>query len=773
MTKPLTTIHRLLLMAGVLLPVMLAAQKPVSIIPQPVSISVQEGHFTIDKQTTIRYAATHAELKAAANFLSARIEDLSGIRLAFNVRNAKSIELAIVSEQELGNEGYKLQVTPSAITIRANKKEGIVYGIQSLLQTLPAIRTNALLQVPQMQVKDYPRFSWRGMHLDVSRHFFSPEFIKQYIDLMAAYKLNTFHWHLVDDPGWRMEIKKYPKLTQVGAWRVDYLDRAWGERPQAKEGEAATYGGYYTQEQLKEMVAYAALRNVTIVPEIEMPGHVASAIASYPDLGCSGQPQLPMTGGNYTGMSSNYCAGKEEVFAFLQDVLTEVIEVFPSTYIHVGGDEVDKTPWKKCARCQARMKQEGLKNEEELQSYFIKRIEKFLISKKRKLIGWDEILEGGLAPGATVMSWRGESGGIQAARMNHPVVMTPGSPLYFDHYQAGPEGEPIAIGGMNTLKKVYDYDPIPKELEGKVARNVLGAQANVWTEFITTARQAEYMVLPRMLALAEVVWSPKVARDWNSFNQRLQSHFRSFDQRGLDYSKGNYKVDIKPQAQNGKLLVSLFTEALNGQVYYTTNGETPSAQSRHYEVPVLIDSSLVLKAVTVLNGMVMGYKPAEQSFILHKGIGRDVNYTLPVSRYYIADGPNSLTDGVRGLQAVGKYWHGFHATDLIATIDLGEVQEVHSLTLGCLQHYRDWIFMPQWVRFEVSIDGKAFSEVATVNNTVSANEQAATIKDFRSVFDMKKIRFVRVTAKNLDACPNGHPGEGKPTWLFADEIIVN
>lgn len=759
-------------MTGALLPVLVTAQKPIPIIPQPVSITVQEGNFTIDEQTAIRFSASNNQLKAAADFLADRLAFVSGSRLPSNVRRSKTIELSLITDNELGGEGYLLQVTPSAITIKANQKEGIVYGIQSLLQTLPAIRTNAPMEVPLMKVKDYPRFRWRGMHLDVSRHFFSPDFVKAYIDLMAAYKLNTFHWHLVDDQGWRMEIRKYPKLTQTGAWRVDRLDRVWGARPQAQSGEAATYGGYYTQEQIRDIIAYAAKRNITIVPEIEMPGHVASAIASYPHLSCTGRPQLPLTGGNYTGMSSNYCAGSEEVFSFLQDVLTEVMAVFPSTYIHIGGDEVDKTPWKGCARCKARMSKEGLKNEEELQSYFIRRIERFLVSNKRKMIGWDEILEGGLAPEATVMSWRGESGGIQAAKMNHDVVMTPGNPLYFDHYQAGPEGEPVAIGGMNTLKKVYDYDPIPKELEGETAKYVLGAQANVWTEFITSAEGVEYMVLPRMLALAEVVWSPKASKDWHSFNQRLQAHFRSFEQRGLHYSKGNYKVDIKPLAQNGKLQVSLATDALNGQVHYTVNGDAPTGNSPRYESPVLINSSATLKAVTVLNGKVMGFMPAEQTFALHKAVGRDVAYANPVSRYYMADGPNSLTDGVRGLTAVGKYWHGFHAKDLVGTVDLGTSQEIRSLALGCLQHYRDWIFMPQWVRFEVSTDGVMFTEVGVVNNAVPVSEEAATIKDFKLEFAPRLARFIRVTAKNLGTCPLGHSGAGKPAWLFADELIV-
>ncbi|MEO7046358.1 MAG: beta-N-acetylhexosaminidase, partial [Ferruginibacter sp.] len=504
-----------------LAPAILIAQKSV-IIPQPVSLQFTNGSFIIDNTTALKFVKTDKALQEAASFFRSAINNISGIELPYNAIKNKSIELKFINNAELGDEGYLLHITPSSIQIAANKKAGIIYGMQSLFQTLPAIRTNAALVIPCMEIKDYPRFKWRGMHLDVSRHFFGPEFVKEYINLLASYKMNTFHWHLVDDQGWRIEIKKYPLLTKVGAWRVDETDKIWSKRPQAKDGEAATYGGYYTQDQIKDIIKYAAERNVTIIPEIEMPGHVASAIAAYPQLSCTQQPQLPLTGGDYTNMSSNYCAGNDSVFLFLQNVLTEVINLFPSKYIHIGGDEVDKGPWKKCPLCQARIKAEGLKNEEELQSYFVKRIEKFIVSKGRKMIGWDEILEGGLAPEATVMSWRGEAGGIQAAKMGHDVVMTPGSPLYFDHYQAGPEGEPLAIGGMNTLKKVYDYEPIPKELDAAQAKFVLGAQANLWAEFITKPEQVKYMVLPRMLALAEVVWSPKETRDWQSFNERLQ-----------------------------------------------------------------------------------------------------------------------------------------------------------------------------------------------------------------------------------------------------------
>ncbi|MGZ3956913.1 MAG: glycoside hydrolase family 20 protein [Flavisolibacter sp.] len=761
--------------AGILpvfVPLVSLAQQ-VNIIPQPVSLQLKEGSFIIDNNTTLKINPTSPDLRAAAAFFNAYFKSITGRNLPVNTIKKKSMEFRLSRIAEIGEEGYLLNVSPTTVLIRANTKAGILYGLPSLFQTLPAVRTNAVLKIPSMDIKDYPRFKWRGMHLDVSRHFFSPALVKEYIDLMASYKINTFHWHLVDDQGWRIEIKKYPNLTGTGAWRVDHTEMVWGTRPQAKEGEAASYGGYYTQDQIKEIVQYAQERNITIVPEIEMPGHSAAAIASYPYLSCSQLPQLPMTGGNYTNISSNYCAGNDSVFLFLQDVLTEVMHLFPSTYIHVGGDEVDKTAWKSCPRCQARIQAEGLKNEEELQSYFIKRIEKFLISKHRKMIGWDEILEGGLAPEATVMSWRGESGGIEAAKMNHDVVMTPGTPVYFDHYQGDPATEPLAIGGFNTLKKVYGYEPVPGELNEEQAKHVLGAQANLWTEYITTAEQVEYMVLPRMLALAEVVWSPKETRNWNSFNERLQSQYRAFDQKGLHYSKGNFKVEIKPFSQNGQLFVNLLTEAYKGEVYYTTDGQEPSLQSKKYVEPIHIDSTMVLKAVTVVGGKVMSTRPAQQSFTIHKAIGKNVMYTNPVSNYYMADGPNSLTDGVRGTDAVNQYWHGFAGKDLIAIVDLGSDLSIHRVSMGFLQHYRDWIMMPQWVSFEISQDGKNFREVKKVNNMVSTSEQGSIIKDFVAEFPEQKARFVRVTAKVLDALPNGHAGEGKPAWIFSDEIVVD
>lgn len=764
---------KLLILWILLLPILGTAQQQVSIIPQPVSLSVQDGHFTVDKNTSIIFNTKEKDLLHAATFFNAFIKNISGDVLPLNVKKNKSIVLEIKKTEKIGDEGYLLDVSPNSIKIIANTKTGIVYGMQSLFQTLPQIRTNAALEVPCVKILDYPRFKWRGMHLDVCRHFFGPDLVKEYIDLMAAYKFNTFHWHLTDDQGWRIEIKKYPKLTSVGAWRADRTGFSWSDCQPTQPGEASSYGGYYTQQQIRDIVAYAKERNITIVPEIEMPGHSAAAIASYPWLSCTQQPQSTITGGVYPpGFQTVYDVSNDSVFTFLENVLTEVMQLFPSKYIHVGGDEVDKTPWKNDPRCQALMKKLGYTSEDQLQSYFIERIEKFLIAHHRKLIGWDEILEGGLAPEATVMSWRGEDGGIKAAKMKHDVVMTPGTPLYFDHYQAGPAGEPEAIGGFNSLKMVYDYNPVPKELDSTDAKYVLGAQANLWTEFIPTVRQVEYMVLPRMLALSEAVWTPKEDKNYDNFYHRLQNQFKAFDEKGLNYCPGNFTVSIKPTSQDGKLFVVLSSEIPGSKIYYTTDGSDPDATSNQYENPIPIDSSVTIKAAIIKDGKVMGVKPAEQKFSMHKAVGKNVTYTYPVSKYYMADGPNSLTDGVRGTDNVSKYWHGLDGNDLIATIDMGAATDVQKITIGCLQHYKDWIFLPQSVTYSVSNDDKNFTDLGTVKNTISPDEKNFIIKDFTLNFPAQKARYIRVTAKNLGVGPKGHPGEGKPVWIFADEIMV-
>ncbi|WP_316632257.1 glycoside hydrolase family 20 protein [uncultured Flavobacterium sp.] len=751
------------------------AQQAVHIIPQPVSLEMKEGSFIIDNSTVVKVDKKNKEAEKVVHFFTEYVKRVTGFELNNTKSKGKEIVFSIEKIKEIGDEGYLISVNPKEILVKANTSKGLFYGVQSLLQTLPFSRTNDLVQIPSMEIKDYPRFQWRGMMLDVSRHFFSPELVKEFIDLLAAYKMNVFHWHLVDGAGWRLEIKKYPKLTQQAAWRVDDWGKTWNwsEVEFNADRSKSTYGGYYTQEQAKDIVAYAKARNITVVPEIEMPGHSEAAMAAYPELSCNPKNSFAQSGNFLASKAeSNYCAGNDKAFEFLEDVLTEVMVIFPSKYIHLGGDEVDKTSWKQCAKCQARMKTEQLKDEKELQSYFMRRMEKFLVSKDRKMIGWDEILEGGLAPEATVMSWQGEAGGIEAAKMGHDVIMTPGYPCYFDHYQGDPETEPAAIGGFNTLKKVYSYEPIPAELSAEEGKRVLGSQANLWTEYIPSAEQVEYMILPRMPALAEVLWSTKEQRNWKSFTERLQPHMVGFEQRGLHYSKGNFKVDIKPIVENNKLSIALETENTEGVIYYTTDGSIPSTGSIKYDKPFDVNRSMTIKAIMALNNKVMNAKPAEQSFTFNKATGKSVTYANAFSRYYPANGANTLTDGFRGTKDIGKQWHGFNGSDLVATIDLGANTTVSSITLGCIQNWNQWVFLPQSVKFEVSQDGIIFKEVKTVINSIPVTEKEAKINDFTAKFAEQKTKFIRVTARNLGQCPSGHPGESQSAWLFVDEIMV-
>lgn len=633
-------------------------------------------------------------------------------------------------------------------------------------------KTAIEMVIPAVQISDEPRFAYRGMHLDVSRHFFPKEFIKRYIDLIAFNKMNTFHWHLVDDQGWRIEIKKYPKLTEIGAWRVDRPGKIWGERKAQKEGEKATYGGFYTQEDIREIVAYAKDRYITIIPEIEMPAHVMSAIAAYPQLSCTSE-KITVPPGSVWPITNIYCAGKDSTFLFLEDVLTEVMELFPSEYIHIGGDEATKTSWEQCKDCQKRMKTEDLEDVGELQSYFIKRIEKFLISKGRKLIGWDEILEGGLAPEATVMSWRGIKGGIAAAKSGHDAVMTPGSHCYFDHYQGDPNVEPRAIGGYTTLKKVYSYEPVPKELNEQEAKHILGAQANVWTEYIYKGENVEYMAVPRMSALAEVVWSPKGNRNWDSFNQRMQKQFSRYQQMGTNYCEGTTKIDINPAFSGDSVLVELYNERYQPEIHYTIDESEPTVNSPLYSEPIYVSGTLTLKAVLVEHGKVIG-KPSEKLIAQHKAIGAKIDYIYPYSEKYKAKGDLNLTDGMTGTDAYGDgYWQGFSGNDVEVVLDFGKALEFSKLSIGCYQYHRAWLFLPKSVEFFISDDGKQFSSIGKVDNDVPANEKGIIIKRFKLDTELQKAKYLKVKVDALKTCPEWHSGAGKDAWLFVDEITVN
>ncbi len=524
---------KVLLLAGMLAFAGIAGAQ-VNIVPRPVSLTETSGTVSLNSNTVVQMNSE--KLQPSADFLNDYLEQYYGFMLKKGRATGKfHIQLSLKVDKLPTKGAYSLDVNDARVLIQANSVEGVFYGVQTFIQLLPAEK-NAALKIAKVHVKDEPRFAYRGMHLDVCRHFFPVSYLKKYIDYLALHKMNYFHWHLTDDQGWRIEIKKYPKLTEVGGYRNGTII---GHFPGTGNNNKH-YGGYYTQEDVKEVVAYAAKRYITVVPEIEMPGHASAAIAAYPELSCFPEestqaPKGTVWAGDTTGkhvqqtwgVFPDVFAPTEKTFAFLQDVVDEVIPLFPSKYFHVGGDECPKDNWKRSAFCQQLMKEKGLKDEHELQSYFINRMEKYINKKGKTIIGWDEILEGGLAPNAIVMSWRGEEGGIEAAKQKHQVIMTPGSHVYFDHSQVKPD-DSLTIGGFTSIRKVYSYEPVPKELSAENAKYVLGAQANLWTEYIPNTNKIEYQVFPRMGALSEVLWSPKASRNWDDFNVRLEKQLQRY-----------------------------------------------------------------------------------------------------------------------------------------------------------------------------------------------------------------------------------------------------
>jgi hexosaminidase len=515
-----------------------------AIIPAPVSLREMRGNFTFTIKSNIILSAVNDENKLAADFLAALIKNPTGFIIPV-VQGKKGVSGSVfmsIDKALTSAEGYTLKVTSRRIEIKARTAAGLFYAVQTIRQLLPpavekdSIVNNLTLKVPCCEIADEPRFGYRGMHLDVGRHMFPVEYVKRYIDMIALHKMNTFHWHLTEDQGWRIEIKKYPRLTEVGAFRKETVVGHPGKNP-VYDGNP--YGGFYSQDEVRQIVAYAKSKFVTIIPEIEMPGHSLAALAAYPELACT---KGPFEVGKKWGVVEDvYCAGKEETFKFLEDVLAEVIDLFPGEYIHIGGDECPKTRWEKCPLCQKRIKDEGLKDEKELQSYFIKRIEKFLVSKGKRLIGWDEILEGGLAPEATVMSWRGVAGGIEAAKQGHDVIMSPNKYAYLDYYQCEPEGQPLAIGGYLPLENVYSFDPQFAELSTEEQKHILGVQGNVWSEYLNTPQYMEYMAYPRMFAISEIGWTPAYKKDFEDFLARLKVQSLRYDKIGINYFKGEYR----------------------------------------------------------------------------------------------------------------------------------------------------------------------------------------------------------------------------------------
>ncbi len=596
-----------------------------SLLPKPEKIVMGSSGdpFLISPQTAVVVA--DKSLQSSADFLNSYLLDRYGLKQAIikKGKQLNSIQLRLGNTGSTVSGAYQLEVSGKSITITGTDAPGVFYGIQTLIQLLPT-DTAALLTIAPIQVQDAPRFQYRGMMLDVSRHFFPADFIKKYIDLLALHKMNRLHWHLTDDHGWRIEIKKYPQLTAVGAWRNGTVI---GNYP----GQGNTnqrYGGFYTQAEVKDIIQYAAQRHITIVPEIEMPGHASAAIAAFPFLSCfpdqptfinkfpselskqKGGKQVQETWGVHTDV---YCAGNDTVFNMMQDILTEVINLFPSEYIHIGADECPKDNWKKCPRCQQRIKDLKLKDEHELQSYFVQRIEKFINSKGRVLIGWDEILEGGLAPNAVVMSWRGEAGGIEAAKQRHDVIMTPNNYVYFDYFQGKPALEPMAIGGYLTLQKVYSYEPIPASLSAEEAKHIKGVQANVWTEYISTTDKVEYMTLPRMAAIADIAWTTH-PKDWNDFTQRLETQYDRYRFWNYNAAQSSYnvKLSVVIDGDQGKATVSFSTDSYQPEIYFTLDGSEPTTKSTLYKKPFDVRRTVTVKAASFKNGKQVGKTTIQQ-----------------------------------------------------------------------------------------------------------------------------------------------------------------
>lgn len=595
-------------------------QQPVlNIIPQPVEVLAATGTWTLAATTTVGYS--HPEVQKVAELLVKTLNQPTGFNLEAKQGQSGAIQLNLTAtiDQKIGDEGYTLVSSSKGVVITANKTAGLFYGMQTLLQLFPVeieskVAVTANWTIPAVSITDYPRFAWRGLMLDVSRNFFTKEEVKRYIDEMTRFKYNTFHWHLTDDNGWRIEIKSLPRLTEVGAWRVPRMGQ-FGEREAPRPGEAATVGGFYTQEDIREIIRYAADRFVTIVPEIDVPGHSMAAIAAYPELSCTKDPETKVNpGSNFSEwygdgtfkmlIDNTLNPSDENVYAFLDKVFTEVAALFPNPYIHVGGDECYRGYWEKDPGCQALMKQLNTSESVKLHGYFMSRMEKILNAKGKKLLGWDEILEGGLSPGATVMSWRGVKGGIEAAHLGHDVVMTPTTFAYIDYTQGDPTVDPPLYANLR-LKKCYSFNPVPEGVDPKF---ILGGQGNLWTEQIMTLRHAEYMTWPRSWALAEDFWTPDEKKNWENFVVRVENQFKRSDLAEVNYSTAMYDAIVKARSRHDKLWVEMETEVPGLDIYYTYDGGMPNQYSPKYEKPFeLPEGPVTLRVVTYRNGTPIGH----------------------------------------------------------------------------------------------------------------------------------------------------------------------
>lgn len=743
------------------------------IIPLPQEIvAVQDAPFTLTSSVKILYPEGNEQMQRNAQFLADYLKTATGktFTTATGTAGDQTIVLSLGLEAE-NPEAYRLKVAKNGVTITAPTEAGVFYGIQSLRKSLP-VALNAEISLPAVEINDYPRFGYRGAHFDVARHFFSVEEVKTYIDMMALHNMNRLHWHLSEDQGWRIEIKGYPKLTEIGSQRKEtVIGRNTGKY------DGKPYGGFYTQEEAKDIVAYAAERYVTVIPEIDLPGHMQAALAAYPELGCTGGPYevWPMW-----GVSDNVlCAGEDATLRFIDGVLTEIMEIFPSKLIHVGGDECPKTKWETCPKCQARIKQLGLTSdgkhtkEEKLQSFIINHAEKFLNDHGRQIIGWDEILEGGLAPNATVMSWRGEVGGIEAAKQKHDVIMTPNTYLYFDYYQSQDiANEPFAIGGYLPVDRVYSYEPLPAELTPAEQKYIIGVQANLWTEYIPTFSHAQYMVLPRWAALSEVQWTMPEKKNYTDFLIRLPRLINWYEAEGYNYAKHVFDIAVayKPNSDEGVLEVTLSTLG-NAPIHYTLDGTDPTASSPLYEGVLKIKSDAILKAMAIHSNVSGRIFSEELKF--NKASMKPITANQPINATYKYAGASTLVDALRGNNnsRTGR-WIAFNGNDMDMTIDLKEPTEISSVSFTANVDPGDWVFDAKGFTVEVSDDNKQFTKVASEEYPAMKATDKKGIVEHQLTFSPVKTRYVRVIVQTEKVLPDWHDGKGKPSFLFVDEIVI-
>lgn len=745
------------------------------IIPKPLDVNSKgDASFLLKDGVAVIYPENNQKMQDNAEFLVDYVERQTGVKLTSHA--GMPVDGAICLTLDLSDdnaEAYKLIVNDKRVCISGASEAGVFYGIQTLRKSLP-VAQDINVNLSAVEIYDKPRFAYRGAMLDVARHFYTVDEVKTFIDMLALHNINRFHWHLTDDQGWRIEIKKYPKLMSVASERKETVVGRW----YSGIYDGKPYGGYYTQDELRDVIDYAAKRHITIIPEVDLPGHMQAALTAYPELGCTGGPYEVRT---IWGVSQDVlCVGNDFTLQFVKDVLSEVADIFPSEYIHIGGDECPKVRWEKCPKCQERIKSLGLKSdakhtkEQRLQSYMIQEAAKYLKEKGKRIIGWTEILEGGLVPDATLMSWIGESGGIEAAHQHHDVIMTPNTYLYFDYYQSKKvEDEPLAIGGYLPIEKTYNYEPMPKELTEEEQQYIKGVQANLWTEYIPIFSQVQYMVLPRLGAAAEVQWTDPSKKDYKDFLRRVPHLVAVYDCYGWNYATHVYdvNVDMKADTVNHVLNVQLSTMA-DDPIYYTLDGQDPTEKSLKYTKPFTIDQSVVLKTMAVHPDRTS--KISVDTIRFNKATLKPVVLLQPNESRFSPDGPVVLVDGRNGNHSFDTgAWLAVAGNDLEAVINMQAETILSSASVHVYVRKDAWLFDARGFSVSVSFDNKNYKEVASQEYKQMQESDSDGIIEHELLFDPCKATYVKIKVISEKSMPDWHWDAGKAPFLLVDEIILN